>query len=208
MQQMSRLDKHFLIIFLLVLTSLVAPHLYSQDNLSAPDSTVAFSNVSIEICAVFDVNRNSFHHNWDPKFGGEVIFAAPFYFGHIQTGIHMYLYEGKNEQFPDLLSSYIFLGWGIQLEMSSWLNWYNGLRVGVYVMDFDDEDINRTQQRESELGLGLSSEFTIRITQKWRARIGLGYMNIYTNPHLELTMISLGVTYTFDSPNWLQDFLK
>jgi hypothetical protein len=88
------------------------------------------------------------------------------------------------------------------------ISWYNGLRFGNYLMSFDDEDINPTQVDESELGFGLNSRLEFGLSGRWNINIGIGYLVVYTKKRLELTMISIGLSYMIDSPQWLKDLLK
>jgi hypothetical protein len=132
----------------------------------------------------------------------------PFYWGTIQGGGHFYPYSGKSEFQPDFFSLFIFIGWGPGLEISGKVRWYNGIKIGSFQMYFDDSDIHESQALESELGVGFNTRFDYILTKSWSIQVGADYLYVYTYKPLELFMINAGLSYTFDSPGWLKEFLK
>ncbi len=168
----------------------------------------AFESTTLSLEFISNSNHNTFHQYWNPAYGAKIQIEMPFYYGTIQSGVELYPYNGKNERFPDFFSAYFFLGWGKEILVSSGIHCYGGLRVGSYRMSFDDDEINETQIVESELGVGLDSWLKLDISPAWAIHCRLGYLVIYTKKHLEFTMFSAGFSYTFDSPQWLKEFLK
>lgn len=167
-----------------------------------------FQTIKFRVHAVSNINDNIFHQYWDPQYGTELQIDMPFYSGIIEGGVHLYPYNGRENQYVDFLVQYYYVGWGINLPVYSQISWYNGLRFGNYLMSFDDEDINPTQVNESELGFGLNSRLELGLSRRWNIDIGIGYLVVYTKKRLELTMISIGFSYMIDSPQWIKDFLK
>jgi hypothetical protein len=176
--------------------------------LFAEDTKESFESMTLGIDCISILNHNTFHQYWDPAIGAKISIETPFYYGDIRSGVELYPFNGKNESFPDFFSAYFFLGWGKYFQVSSGLHWYNGLRVGSYRMSFDDDEIDETQVVESELGFGFDSGLKLNISSNWAIHGQFYYLVVYTKKHLEFTMFSAGCSYTFDSPQWLKEFLK
>ena len=176
--------------------------------LLAAEDPKPFSIFAIRISGAVNSNQNTFHEYWEPGFGAELLLEMPFYLGDIQAGIHIYPYSGRSSYQPDFLSLYIFVGWGLGLRLSPGIQWYNGLQLGSYQMAFDDSDIDESQALESELGVGLNTRFDVNLMNSWSFQAGAVYLHVYTKKPLELIMLTAGVSYTFDTPEWLKEFLK
>jgi len=190
----------FIIAFLIILPI--------QSRLYADDEDNAFKFISLRLNLLANTNRNTLHQYWTPFWGGEVEVDMPFYAGDIRAGLHLYQFDGKNEEYADYLVTYYYVGWGWKIALSSHINWFNGLRLGSYQMRFDDTDINPTQKIESELATGVDSRFNLKISSQWSGQIGIGYIVVFTHKKLELVNLSIGISYTFDSPDWLTEILK
>jgi len=189
----------------LVLILIVYP---GAQSLLAVENQKPFSTIAIRISGAHNSNRNTFHEFWEPELGAELLLETPFYLGDIQAGIHLYSYSGRDSYQPDFKSVYIFIGWGLGFRLFQGIQWYNGLQLGSYQMYFDDSDIDESQVLESELGVGLNTRFDFNLTNSWSLRLGAAYLHVYTKKPLELIMITAGVSYTFDTPEWLKEILK
>ena len=75
-------------------------------------------------------------------------------------------------------------------------------------MYFDDSDIHESQTLESELAVGATTRFDYQLSNSWSIQVGAAYIYVYTYKSLELVMIKAGISYTFDTPPWLREFLK
>ena len=193
------------IFFPLIVILIVYPE---KQLLLAAEETEPFSTIAIRINGTVNSNRNTFHEFWEPEFGAELLLDMPFYQGDIQVGIHLYPYSGRSSNQPDFLSVYIFVGWGFGLRLSPEIRWYNGLQIGSYQMHFDDSDIHESQALESELGVGLNTRFDFSLTNSWSVQTGAVYLHVYTKKPLVFIMITAGLSYTFEAPDWLREFMK
>jgi hypothetical protein len=167
-----------------------------------------FSSLSFRLNLLTNTNRITLHDDWTPFWGGEVEIELPFYTGDIRAGLHLFQFNGTNETYPDYLVSYFYIGWGGDILLSSKISWFIGIRTGSYQMRFDDTDINPTQRTESELAAGVDSRLNLKFSSKWTGQLGIGYIAVFTNKQIDLINLSIGVTYTIDSPVWLMDLLK
>ena len=114
---------------------------------------------------------------------------------------------GGMEQ-PDYLNIFLYLGWGLEFEILKGFTWYNGIQIGNYQMYFDDYEIHESQRIESELGVGLSTRVGFNIKNSWMVQGILTYQYVYTKKPLEFLILKAGIGYGFDTPKWLQEFLK
>jgi len=132
----------------------------------------------------------------------------PFYWGEIQGGSRLFVYDNKLEDIPDFLSNFIFLGWGLDILTYKNFNWFNGIRTGTYQMYFDDEDTNITQRTESELALELYSRIEFKFYSNCSVHFSTGYFRVYTYKRLEFLMLSAGIGYFIETPFWMKDFFE
>ena len=190
-----------LIIFL-VCIQLIPEQIFAQNQIKP------FERISIKMNYLSNVNRNFFHHFWEPEPGAELAVEFPFYVGKIGGGIQILPYKAKQYPQVDFLSQFYYVAWGFNMPMIQPIVWKNEMKIGSYRMDFDDDQINVTQQTESEIGIGISSGLLLSLSTNWQIKGRVEYIKVYTKKRLELVFISAGFCFEFDTPDWLQDFLR
>ena len=177
-------------------------------SIQAQSSNEPFSSIIFRLSGTINSNRNTFHSYWSSNGGASLDISMPYYWGEIQGGINLFDYDNKHNEIPDFLSNFIFIGWGANISHYKNINWFNGIRTGIYQMHFDDEDIHETQRTESELGLELYSRLALNINSNWSMHIAASYLRIYTYKRLEFFMLSAGIGFSFNSPPWLKEFFE
>ena len=75
-------------------------------------------------------------------------------------------------------------------------------------MNFEDEDINPGLKSESELGIEFMVRLSFQILKNANLNIEGSYLRIFTNIKIDLLFVSAGIDYSFNSPDWLRDFLN
>ncbi len=168
---------------------------------SAQEPSAAFDTLTVRLQAVANVNRNILHRFWDPSPGLEVNVQTPFNFGQLEAGLHYAGFDGRTPDQPDFRAFFPYLGWGYDAALSNRFSWYNGLRVGSFLMTFDIGGNDRTEQ---ELGLGLVSRLSYRLGGAWTADLSGRYRVVFTHERLHLVFLAAGVGRAFDTPNWLK----
>ena len=176
--------------------------------LFSEDSDSSFKSLSFKISCLTNMNRNLLHQYWEPFIGGEAEIKVPFYAGSLSAGLQLFQFNGRSEIYPDYLVSYFYMGWGGEIHLNSCLGGIIGIRLGSYQMNFNDTDINPTQKVESELAAGIDTGINLKINSKWQSHIGIGYIAVFTYKKIELLNLSIGISYTIDSPFYLREFLK
>jgi hypothetical protein len=65
-----------------------------------------------------------------------------------------------------------------------------------------------TDQTESEFAYEFALRNGIRLSKHWQLNATLSYNRTLTFFPLSVTRISVGITYAFNEPEWLKDFVK
>ncbi len=168
---------------------------------SAQQSGAAFDTLAVQLRAVANVNRNSFHRFWDPGAGLELNLQTSFNFGAVEAGLHYATFDAKTPDQPDFKAFFPYLGWGYDAALSSRFSWYNGLRAGSFLMSFDVGGNNSTEQ---ELGVGVVSRLSYRVGGAWSLDVSGRYRIVFTRERLRLVFLAAGLGRAFDTPDWLK----
>ena len=102
----------------------------------------------------------------------------------------------------------MYFGWGMEQPLSNKLHIYSGLRLGHYLMYFDDDNININLKSESEFSAGIGTGIKISIKNNYFLDMSGRYQIIYTYHRIHYFFISIGLGKTFVTPGWLEDFLS
>lgn len=164
-----------------------------------------FDTVSASLRVSANVNHTLFHDFWDPGAGVELGFDTPFYLGSVEAGLHYNGFAADSPDQPDFDSLFPFFGWGIEAPIGTRLRWYNGLRIGSFLMFFDAVDVNDNEQ---ELALGLNSRARVSLSAGWSIELGARYREIFTHRRLRYVFLAAGLTRSMASPGWLREFLE
>jgi hypothetical protein len=163
----------------------------------AQQTSPAFDTLSIGVRVVANVNRNTFHRYWDPHPG--VV-----YLGRIEAGLHYASFSATRPEQPDFRSWFPYLGWGYDWPVAPRLSWYNGIRVGDFLMSYDIPGDNKTEQ---ELGVTLNSGFSYAILRGWSLDVSVRYRVVFTHERLRHIYIAAGLRRSLKTPRWLREFL-
>ena len=186
------------------LLALVAISLTRVTALQGQSSPTAFDSLTLAINAVANVNRNDFHDYWDPRVGLEIQATSPFYLGTAELGVHYAGFDAKRPEQPDFTSLLIYLGWGYEWPLVSWLGWRNGVRAGSLIMVFD---LPKSHIYEQELGVALSSQLRCRLAGRWTLELAARYRIVFTRKRLKHAFLAAGIGHSFGTPQWLRDLL-
>lgn len=168
---------------------------------SAQQASAAFDTLTVQLRAVVNVNRNSFHRFWDPEPGLELNLQTPFNFGMLEAGLHYAGFDAKTPDQPDFRAFFLYLGWGYDAALSNRFSLYNGLRAGSFITRFDIGGNNRTEQ---ELGVGVVSRLSYRVGGAWSVDVSGSYRVVFTRERLRLVFLAAGLGREFDTPDWLK----
>lgn len=170
----------------------------------AQQTSPAFDTLSIGVRVVANVNRNTFHRYWDPGPGVELNFETPFYLGRIEAGLHYGGFSARRPEQPDFRSLFPYLGWGYDWRVGARVSWYNGIRVGDFLMNYDIPGDNTFEQ---ELGVALNSRLSCVIVPEWSLDVSVRYRVVFTHERLRHIYIAAGLRRSLRTPRWLREFL-
>ncbi len=189
---------------------LYAPLLFFPILLTAQNNTTPFENFSLGINYQSNINRNDFHNYWLSDGGIEGYFSTPFYFGQSQFGLTFTTFSAKSDEQPEFTSLLIYLQWGYEFNLPADFSLAFYISSGLYQMNFDDFDleIDPGLLSERELSMGLNTTMRYSFFNDWKLNLQLSYLNVFTNKKIELINLSLGISKTFSSPQWLKDFFN
>ncbi len=189
----------------LILLLFVSSGLYAQNILKY---TKPFQTISISADYLNNSNRNIFHNYWKPANGIDLNTKTEFYWGKIELGAQLFSVKAQNTEQPDFIAVNMYIGWGLELKLSSKLFLNSSFTVGNYYMNFDDNNIDVNLKSESELYFGLKTGLKYNLGNNYFVNISGRYQIIYTFHRIELSYISIGLGKSFDTPTWLREFLN
>lgn len=166
-----------------------------------------FETVEVLVAGSTNLNRNFLHTFWTPEPGGEVVVALPFYAGQIEGGAVLHRYEDKVPEVPRFHAVLGYVGWGVVVQGRG-LRWYNGVRLGIYRMAFDEDTPFPGVRTESELTVGMQSRLHVAVARGLSVQVAGGYLKTYTNLRLNLWHASAGLGYRVAAPEWLKRVLR
>ena len=166
-----------------------------------------FEKITLSLNGILNTNQNKYHNYWEKARGIEFQCETPFYLGLAESGVQIAVNNAKSDNQPDYWSAFIFIGWGIDKNLTAGLSWYNGFRIGNYYMNFDDNDIYPTLKSESELGIEFKSSIRYSFKNNISLMLSGRYRTVYTGRRIYHSFISIGIGKTFSTPRWLKEFL-
>jgi hypothetical protein len=177
-----------------------------------------FDQLLIGVSASESISKNPLTKRWDPSTGIKFSVQTPFLSGRLEGGIRYMRFDNSNNYptYSDFHSTYIHLGWGYLLKLSSAFKLGPVLRIGNHHLYYDEAMTYqrpngfeyRFDDNESEFAYEISLISEYNITKNWRLQADLAYNRTLTYHPLQQTLVSIGLAYSFDTSSWLKDFLK
>ncbi len=188
----------------------VSTALATPSDTTATDGRRAYQSISVQAGATTNVNRTRLHDDWQPGVGAEAVVAVPFYAGYLEAVAAYHRYQPRTAaDVPAFQAFLLQLGWGLEQPLTSWISARAGVRVGNYRMAFDvNGNLERAEMTENELAAALKGQVAFHITDRWSLLAAGSYQRTFTRIRMNLVYTTVGVRYTFDSPSWLQTFLR
>ncbi len=173
-------------------------------------SVLSQSNKNIFNKSLFALSYiNSSEHNgldtyWNIENGFGGYFQTQFYLGDISVGISHTSFKGVKTKYPDFSSNYIYVSWigEINLPLNSSLG--AGIKVGSYLMTFEDDTLSSFQKNESELAVGPYAIFSLPVFSRFSINISGEFITVFTKRSMKFFNLSAGISYSFTTPNWLR----
>lgn len=151
---------------------------------------------------------DTFEQFWKPTNGARFELSTPFYAGIVQAGVHLFNNDNVTDDLLSFSTAFLYLGWGYEWRLPLDVRWFAGVQAGGSHMDTEDPNLPEEGQKESEIGVGLQTRFDYPLGRGWSVLVTGDYRRIYTHKRINYLFIGGGVSYTFESPNWLREFLE
>ncbi|HKJ67036.1 MAG TPA: hypothetical protein VKA68_03715 [bacterium] len=164
-----------------------------------------FETIEAGVYYTGQTSSTEFAEFWEPEFGMTGLLMTPFYAGKIYLGGRYTAFHPRDGSLPEFTDIYLHLGWGYAFSPGGKLRWFTSVNVGNDAFIF--EMGNLYSKYESELGGGVVSEVSVPIISGMRGSLRAGYHRIFTARRINMVLLSLGVSYTGDTPGWLEGFL-
>lgn len=168
----------------------------------------SFQTFTIGSNLVVNRNHRTFHKYWQSQAGIEMYVTSPFYYGNIQIGFQYIPFIGKVYPQSSFNSLYIYINWQKNWDLYHSFHFSMGGRIGFYQMHFKHPDINITLAHEQEFAAGLCTGLGYSLPANWQINITGTFLKIYTYKRIRHSIFSLGISRRFDTPQWLQNFIK
>jgi hypothetical protein len=187
---------------LLILFTTMAVPAVARSQSSKPFGTVALS-----VGGALEVARSANLAGWDGAPGIEARVLFPFYAGSVELGAAQSSYSSNVAGVPGFRARYVFIGWSAGARPARQLVVRAGTRLGVYDLQFDDASLPDYSRSENEAAAELTTEIDLGLGRRWSAVAGAGGRLVFTEPRMRQLTLSLALRRTFDTPEWLRDFL-
>lgn len=165
-----------------------------------------FSRIAVSTGGLRHVNDTYFHRYWTPGPGGEVRVSTPFYIGNVFAGATASRYAPATSGVPGFLGIFAYAGWEYGFRPLPRVTLSAGGRVGNLRMSFDEFTFEG-DRNESEMTAAASARLQVRIVDGVSAYVAGTYMKTFTFVRLQFAYASAGLSFQFNTPEWLRDLL-
>ncbi|MBN2571223.1 MAG: hypothetical protein JXA68_03785 [Ignavibacteriales bacterium] len=169
-----------------------------------------FENIQVGANYFNNFNKNEFHKYWNSTNGAGAYLKTPFYFGFIKIGLNYSDCQSKSNEQPDFVNLIAYLDWGKEFQLPLDICVSTFFKIGISQMDFERSAlfVHEGFLLERELLIGTGFIISYDLIDRLQIFTGLDYQKTFTQKPMELSFLQIGLSYKFDSPEWLKDFLK
>ena len=167
-----------------------------------------FSYIKISGSVINNQSTDALNKFWNKEKGYEGIVETPFYYGNILAGLRILSFSGKKPSYQNFSSNYYFVGWGKDFNIVNRVTLFAGFRVGGFAMSFADDSLTAYQKDETELAAGINTKLNFQILSNIFFNVSAEYSAVFTHKRIELFLLAAGISYKFETPSWMKEFLK
>lgn len=190
----------FLLILLTVSTSI------AQNQQADGD----FSRIQIKLDMGKNVNRTDLEDYWDINKAFGLSVAFPYLSGALEMGATYTAFDALNEAQPDFEGIHIYAEWMKEFRIGEKITFLAGPRLGIFQMVFDEteEVSSSTFLFEHEISIGLDSQIIYAVSNHVKFHAAANYNSIMSRKSINLLNAGAGISYSFESPDWLVELMK
>jgi len=189
-----------IITYLFLLTSV--SNIFPQDSL--------FNKITIGFNLSTNINKIEMHEYWDEGNQYEINIRSPFYQGNFQFGVSFSHLSPKIPDMPNFRLFMYYLQWDKVLFNYQPIEVTAGVKFGISQMNFDKTEkvFISSDLYEHEIFAGLISSLRYKTSQSFHVNLNVNYISILTKKTISMYFVGAGFDYTFDTPQWLREFLE
>lgn len=190
--------------------------LAGRAGLAQPSGT-GNQDILINLNTGLSVVNNSFTNTWEPKPALHLNMQVPFYRTRLEAGARYMRFNGMTatETDSDFNSFFLHLGWLYPVHLTPKIKIMPGLRFGGNLMLFDESETYEsgpfryvTDPNEFEFAYEIALRNEFQLSDHFYLHATVSYNRTLTKIPLPVTLISAGVSFSFDQPTWLENFVK
>lgn len=183
----------------------------------AQPSGTGNQNIIVNLNTGLSVANNSFTNNWEPKPALYLNVQVPFYRTRLEAGARYMRFNGMapTETDSDYNSFFLHLGWLYPIQLAPKFKMMPALRFGGNLMLFDESETYEsgpfryvTDPNEFEFAYEIALRNEFQISEHFYLHATVSYNHTLTEIPLPVTLISAGVSFSFDQPTWLKNFVQ
>lgn len=192
----------------LVFLGILAPVMRGQSD------SVSFSTLTVRLSVAEQANRTALHPFWNPRPGLYLTAETPlrlgprFLTGPLQAGLYLIPVPAQQLEGPDFVEIIALIGWSKSVQLPLNLQATLGVQAGNVFFQFDDPNIDPTLRRESEFMAGLAATLRYELTRRWTLQAEAAYLTVFTAERLRPLLVSVGLSHSFRTPDWLKTVLR
>ena len=174
-------------------------------------SQKAFETLSFEIAINSKSFSTEFNNYYKQNNGISFRVLTPYYYGDFYAGVKQIKFTTKviDDTFnpTDFNALFIYIAWQIPLIDLDKFRTNIGLQLGSFEMEFTRE--NRWYYAsESELSTAVELNLLVEIMPEVKVTLASEHQYVYTYKRIKIHTINVGLSYQFEMPPWLKDFLQ
>lgn len=187
-----------------------------QAGMAQPSEPVN-QEILINLNTGISVANISFTDTWEPQPALHLNMQVPFYKTRLEAGARYIRFIGRapTETDSDYNSFFLHLGWLYPLQLTSRYKIMPAIRFGGTLMLFDESETYEsgpfryvTDPNEFEFAYEIALRNEFQVSDHFYLHATVSYNRTLTEIPLPITLISAGVSFSFDEPTWLKNFIQ
>lgn len=172
----------------------------------------AFESISFELSLNSKTFSSEFNNYYKQNDGLNFRISSPYHLGDFYAGIKQVNYISKVKENDEISSSdfnsyFIYLGWQYSLLKSEKFRAHIAFHLGSFEMKFPSES-RWYYASESELSTALELNLSYEIMTDVNLLLASEYQHVYTFKAIKIHSYNLGLSFKYEMPECLKQFLQ